>query len=596
VSDLLARLVHPTKTKASSLNPLRCTTVNILIVGLLATAIWPRARAVSGNWETAEVKYVDATEAAGLHFLHRNSATPNKYLIETMTGGVAIFDYDNDGWPDVFFVNGARLKNFQADGEPLDKSPPDFWNRLFRNNRDGTFTDVTEKAGLKGTGYGMGVAVGDYNNDGYPDLLVTNYRGAILYRNNGDGSFTDVTVRAGLRTEGWLTSAGFFDYNNDGCLDLFICRYLQWDFARGSMFCGLKTPGGRAYCHPDEFKPVSNYLFKNNCDGTFTDVSESTHIKASEGKSLGLAFADFNNDGLLDIYVANDSFRQFLFKNNGDGSFGEVGTSAGVGYTEEGQTFAGMGTDFVDLDDDGYPDIITTALPYQYYAFFHNNGDGTFNNETETSNLDSITNLFGGWGMRIFDYDNDGRKEVFIANSHVMDNIEMTQPQAHYLQRLLLLRYEGRRFVDISKISGDVFQRAWASRGAAFGDLDNDGDIDIVISTCNGPAHLLRNDGGNKNHWIGLDLRGTKSNRDGIGTKIALTTQSGKTQYNMATTTGSYLSANDRRIFFGIGKEKAIKDIRIRWPSGTVEVIPNPKADQILKVQESAVQHPGTVP
>lgn len=505
-----------------------------------------------------------------------------------MTGGVAVFDYDNDGWLDIFFVNGAKLKNPQPDGEALDKSSPEFWNRLFRNNHDGTFTDVTDKAGLRGTGYGMGVAVGDYNNDGYPDLFVTNYGSSILYRNNGDGTFTDVTAQAHIKTEGWTTSAGFFDYNNDGCLDLFVCRYLKWNFATGSKFCGTKIPGGRAYCHPDEFKPISNYLFKNNCDGTFTDVSESSHIKASEGKALGVAFADYNHDGFTDIYVANDSYPQFLFKNNGGGTFTEVGTLAGVAYTEDGQTFAGMGTDFADIDNDGFPDIVTTALPDQYYAFFHNNGDGTFNYASMTSNLAGITRLFSGWGMHIFDYDNDGRKDLFVANGHVMDNIELTRPHLRYLERPLLLKYESNKFVDVSLRSGEVFSQVWPSRGAAFGDLDNDGDIDIVVSNCNGPAYLLRNEGGNRNHWVGLELRGTKSNRDGLGSKVVLISQSGKVQYNQGTTSGSYLSANDRRVFFGLGKEEAIREIRIDWPSGISQVIANPRPDQILKIEEKA--------
>lgn len=497
-----------------------------------------------------------------------------------MGGGVAILDYDNDGWQDIFFVNGAAVK------DPPDKSAPEFWNRLYHNNRDGTFTDVTARAGLHGTGYGMGVAAADYNNDGFPDLLVTNYGGAVLYRNNGDGTFTDVTRASGLKTEGWTTGAGFLDYDNDGCLDVFISRYLKWDFTQGAMFCGVQKPGGRAYCHPDEFKPVANYLFRGNCKGKFTDVSEASHIAASQGKGLGVAFGDFNNDGHIDIYVANDSWQQFLFRNNGDGAFTEVGALAGVGYNEDGHAFAGMGAAFADVDDDGLPDILTTALPYEYYAFFRNHSDGIFTYESVRSGLAQLTRPYGGWGIHIFDFDNDGRKEVFLANSHVMDNIEVTQPHLRYLEPPLLLKYADGKFTDISGDSGEVFQRPWAARGAAFGDLDNDGDIDIVVSDYSAPAHLLRNDGGNRNHWIALDLRGTRSNRDAIGAKIRLTSGAGKMQYGMVSAAGSYLSSNDRRVFFGLGAESDIREISIRWPGGLAQVIEHPKLDQILRIAE----------
>src|SRR5690242_2844967 len=315
------------------------------------------------------VSYVDVTPASGIHFRQNNSATPEKYLIETMTGGVAVFDYDNDGWEDIFLVNGARIRIGQRDGEALDKSAPEFWNRLYRNNHDGTFTDVTEKAGVRGSGYGMGAAVGDFDNDGFEDLLVTNYGGVILYHNNGNGTFTDISQKAGLRVDGWTSSAGFFDYDNDGKLDLFICRYLDWNFSK-NIYCGSRLEGGRSYCHPDDFKPVSNYLFHNNGDGTFSDVSEKTRIARSPGKALGVAFADFNNDGHIDITVANDSFQQFLFMNNGDGTFAEHAVEAGTGYTDEGKVFAGMGTDAADIDDDGKPDIVTTALSNETYGYF----------------------------------------------------------------------------------------------------------------------------------------------------------------------------------------------------------------------------------
>jgi len=568
---------QPEIIRSSSLIPVGLL-LSLLVFGLVGSL-------QTLSTEKNAVTFADVTESSGLHFLHRNSATPNKYLMETMTGGVAILDYDQDGWMDVFFVNGAKLKDPQPDGETPDKTPPEFWNRLFRNNHDGTFTDVTEKAGLKGRGYGMGVASADYDNDGFADLLVTNFGDCILYHNNGNGTFSDVSAQAKIKVDGWATSAGFFDYDRDGYLDLFVCRYVQYTYS-GNIYCGEKRPGARAYCHPDNFKPISNVLLRNNGDGTFTDVSQTSQIRASEGKALGVAFADFNNDGLIDVTVANDSYQQFLFKNNGKGTFTEMGVIAGVGYTEDGKTFAGMGTDFVDLDDDGFPDIVTTALSNESYAFFRNNGDESFTYATLVSNLGEITRLFAGWGMHIFDFDNDGSKDLFLANGHVMDNISVTQPHLSYMQKPLLLRRVGKKFVDVSSSSGSIFAQVWASRGAAFGDLDNDGDIDIVVSNCDGPAYFARNDGGNRNHWIGLELRGIKSNRDGIGSRVILTTESGKTQYNQATTTASYLSANDRRVFFGLGDETKVKQVRILWPSGIEQVLTNLTSDQVMKVEE----------
>ena len=511
-----------------------------------------------------------------------------------MGGGVAIFDYDNDGWPDVFFVNGAALKDPQPDGQALNKSAPEFWNRLFRNNRDGTFADVTLKAGLKGSGYGMGVATGDYDNDGFTDLLVTTYGGAILYHNNGDGTFSDRTAAARIQTSGWTTGAGFFDYNRDGCLDLFIARYLEWDFEKGGIFCGVQGPGGRAYCHPDEFKPVSNYLFRNNCDGTFADASAPTGIAAVNGKSLGVTFGDYDADGWLDIYVANDSAPQMLFRNNGNGTFTDVALAAGVAYTEDGKTFSGMGTVFADLDNDGLPDILTTALPYEYYALFHNLGKGQFNYASVTTSLAIATRPYAGWGIHALDYDNDAAQDVFVANGHVMDNIEVTQPHLRTLEPPLLLKYAANKFIDISAAAGDVFKSAWAARGAAFGDLDNDGDIDIVVTDYHGPAHFLRNEGGNRNHWIGLDLGGTKSNRDAIGARVRLTSGAGKVQYATVSTAGSYLSASDRRVHFGLGQEDAIREIQVTWPSGINQTVERPKPGQILKITETAQSSPSS--
>ncbi|MFL6415836.1 MAG: CRTAC1 family protein [Bryobacteraceae bacterium] len=557
----------------------------VLIISLSAIGVATGSTLALVASERAAVTYVDVTASGGIHFTNNNSATSEKYLIETMTGGVAVFDYDSDGWPDVFLVNGARIHGGQTDGEEPYKSAPVFWNRLYRNNHNGTFTDVTEKAGVRGTGFGMGAAVGDFDNDGFEDLLVTNYGSVILYHNNGNGTFTDVTETAHLRTEGWMSSAGFFDYDNDGKLDLLICRYLDWSFSKNT-YCGSRIEGGRSYCHPDNFRPVSNYLFHNNGDGTFTDVSVASHISASPGKGLGVAFADFTHSGRLDISVANDSFQQFLFVNKGDGTFVENAVPAGTGYTDEGKVFAGMGTDAVDVDDDGNPDIVTTALSNEMYAYFHNNGDSTFNYDTNISRLGLFTRLYGGWGMKVFDYDNDGRKDVFFANSHVMDNVHKMQPHLEYRQPLLLLRQVDGKFVNVSVESGSVFAEKWPSRGAAFGDLDNDGDIDAIVVTCGGPAYVMRNDGGNRNNWIGLDLHGTRSNRDGIGAQVKLTSESGRVQYAMVTTTASYQSAQDKRLYFGISEENAIRSIDITWPSGVKQRVNNPPVRKVLSVTE----------
>ncbi len=530
--------------------------------------------------------FTDITATSGVRFHNENSATPEKYLIETMTGGVAMIDYDNDGWPDLFFVNGARIHPGQKDSEPADKNDPRYWNRLYRNNHDGTFTDVTEKAGVQGRGFGMGVAVGDFDNDGFDDLLVTNFGGVILYRNNRDGTFRDITAQSGLgNVTGWTSSAGFFDYDNDGRLDLFIGRYVEWNYSK-NIWCGSRVEGGRSYCHPDNFKPIANYLFHNNGNGTFADVSVASGIAASRGKALGVAFADFNNDNRLDIAVANDSMQQFIFLNQGGGRFAERAVPLGAGYTDDGKVFAGMGIDAADVDDDGYTDIVTTALSNETYAYFRNDRGKGFDYDTPTTRLGELTRLLGGWGMRIFDYDNDGTKDLFFANSHVMDNVQKMQPHLEYRQPLLLLRQVNRRFINVSGESGPVFKEKWASRGAAFGDLDNDGDIDIAISVCGGAAHILRNDGGNDNGWIGLILRGVRSNRDGIGARVKLTTASGRVEYGMVTTTASYQSAQDKRLLFGLGAERAVSRVEITWPDGHVQTVEHPSAGRYVTIIE----------
>lgn len=553
-------------------------------------------------WAPNAGLFEDATAKSGLAFRHYNSKTEMKYLPETMSGGVAILDFDNDGAMDLFFVNGARLAVPQPDTVEPDKSDARYWNRLYRNRGDGTFADVTEEYGLQGTGYGMGVAAADYDNDGDTDLLVTTIgakgrSSATLYRNESGRKFVDVTAMSGLRAEGWATSAGFFDYDRDGDLDLFVCRYVKFSYAEDRR-CGLNTAAGRSYCHPDQYEPISNYLFRND-GGKFTDASAASGIGAAQGKGLGVAFADFDNDGWPDISVANDSVRQFLFHNRRDGTFAEVALPAGVAYDDNGRDFGGMGTDFVDLDDDGLPDILTTTISLQAYAYFRNTGKGQFEYKTGGSGLGRQTHDYTGWGMRVFDYDNDGQKDVFFANGHVMDNIERSQPHLRYLQPPLLLRHitgnsagnSGARFVNASAEAGELFQRGWASRGAAAGDLDNDGWQDIVVSNCGGPAYFARNfsytrAAGTQNNWIALRLRGTRSNRDGIGAKVVLTAKNGRKQYAFASPAASYLSSQDPRLFFGLGKDASVESIAISWPSGAEQTVRPAAVNRFVLVEE----------
>jgi hypothetical protein len=537
---------------------------------------------------TADVSFKDVTQSVGVTFTHANSATSNKYLIETMGGGVALFDYDNDGRLDIFFTNGARLADPMPAGGAPDKSDRAYWNRLYHQNNDGTFTDVTEKAGLTGAPqnrYGMGVAVGDYDNDGYDDIYVTNFGANTLYHNNGDGTFSDVTARAGVAASGWSASAGFFDYDNDGRLDLFVTRYVDWR-VDNNRYCGEKKPGYRAYCHPDNYEGVANILYHNNGDGTFTDVSTRAGIANPNGKGLGVAFADYDDDGFVDVYVANDSVPCFLYHNNGNGTFSEVGLLAGVAMNEDGKTFAGMGVDFADYDNDGHPDIVVTDLSNERYRLFRHNGKGddSFRDATNISGLGAATLAFSGWSTRLFDYDNDGWKDLFVAQGHVMDTIEKTSPNLRYAQPFLLLRNQAGHFARVT--AGDAFQADWAGRGAAFGDLDNDGDLDIIVSNVGQRAVVLRNEGGNRRHWIGIRTIGKKSNRDGIGARVKVVSASGASQYFTITTAVGYLSASDKRLIVGLDRETMVKLVEIRWPSGIIQRFEHVKADQMIDAVE----------
>jgi len=541
-----------------------------------------------GATSTSEVQFVDVTQQSKVDFKQENSATSNKYLIETMGGGVALLDYDNDGRLDIFFTNGGQIDDPMPDGKTPDKSDKRFWNRLYHQNADTKFTDVTERAGLSGMPqgfYSMGVAVGDYDKDGFEDIYVTGFGGNILYHNNGNGTFTDMTKKAGVSAGGWSASAGFFDYDNDGKLDLFVTRYLDWNF-KTNRYCGEKRPGYRAYCHPDNYDSMTDVLYHNNGDGTFTDVSGKAGIANPHGKGLGVAFADYDGDGYTDIFVANDSVQCFLYHNNGKGTFTEVGLLAGVGYNEDGKTFAGMGVDFSDYDNDGLPDLVITDLSNERYLLFHNNGDGSFRDATNQSGMGSATLSFSGWSTHFFDFDSDGWKDLFVAQSHVMDTIEKTSPNLRYLEPPLLLRNQSGHFGRV--LAGEVFQRAWAGRGAAFGDLDNDGDVDIVVSNVGQKAYVLRNEGGNGKNWVGIETVGSRSNRDGIGARIKVVSPSGLTQFYTVNTAVGYLSASDKRVIAGLGDDPTAKLIEIRWPSGIVQKFENVKARQFLKAVEPA--------
>ncbi len=532
-----------------------------------------------------DVHFADVTRTAGIGFAHQNSATSNKHLLETMGGGVALLDYDNDGRLDVFLTNGAQIGDPMPDGRQPDKSDPKFWNRLYRQTPDGTFVDVTEKAHLTGmpqNRYGMGAAVGDYDNDGFEDLYVTNYGANTLYHNNGDGTFTDVTARSGVAAAGWSASAGFFDYDNDGRLDLFITRYVDWGF-QNNRYCGERKPGYRSYCHPDNYEGMTDLLYRNNGDGTFSDVSERSGIAKSVGKGLGVSFADYDNDGFVDIYVANDSVQSFLFHNNGDGTFAEIGLLAGVGFNEDGKTFAGMGVDFADYDNDGRPDIFVTDLSNERYRLFRQNPDGTFRDVTNSTGVGGATQLFSGWSTRFFDYDDDGWKDLFVAQGHVMDTIDKTAPNLKYLQSPLLLRNRSGQFEPVD--AGEALQQQWAGRGAAFGDLDNDGDVDIVLSNVGQSAVVLRNEGGNRNNWLQIRTVGTTSNRDGIGCRVKVVSASGATQYFTVTTAVGYLSASDSRLTVGLGRDSDAL-VEIRWPSGAIQRFGNARAGQVLTATE----------
>ena len=527
-------------------------------------------------------KFRDITSELSIDFRYLSSHTTKKYLIETMGTGAALFDFDNDGRLDIFLVNGAPLTDPTPKTAIPQKTGPQYWNRLYHQKRDGRFEDVTEKAGLQGVGYGMGVVVGDYDNDGFEDLYVTAYGGNRLYHNNGNGTFTDVTEKTGVAGEGWSTSAAWVDLDNDGLLDLVVLRYLDWDFS--DVWCGTHKEGYRSYCTPDIFKPIAPLVYHNEGNGRFTEVSQKIGI-AKPGRGLGIALADYDRDGHIDVFIANDSMFEFLYHKKVDGTFEEVALPAGVAVDSDGNTYAGMGVDFADYYNDGLPDLLVTDLGNQRYALYKNNGDGSFTYASFSSGIGTITQRFSGWGVRFMDYDNDGWKDVMVAQGHDLDNVELTTPNLRYREPMLLARNMGKDFADVSAQSSSVFQIPWVGRGMAVGDIDNDGRLDALVTTNDGPVHVLHNETQTANHWLLLKLVGHKSNRDAIGAEVRVKTQHGS-QLGIVTTASSYLSSSDKRLHFGLGTDEVVEEMEIRWPSGIIQKLQNVHSDRIMQIDE----------
>jgi len=515
------------------------------------------------------IQLSDIAEETGLHFVLENSPTPQKYIIETMLGGVAVFDYNGDGLPDIYFANGADVPS-------LEKTSPKFWNRLFRNEGNFHFTDVTEQARVAGKGYSMGVAVGDYDNDGHPDLFVAGVNRNILYRNRGDGTFEDVTEKAGIQSGKWAVAAGWFDYDNDGKLDLLVVHYS--DTPLQDRFCGDRDKNIRVYCHPKFFNPLPATLYHNRGNGTFEDVSSKSGIERYPGRGMSVAFNDYDGDGFMDAIVTNDNMPNFLFHNRGNGTFEEVGLAAGVGLGDRGQPVASMGADFRDYDNDGLPDITITALAGETFPLFRNIGKGMFVDATYVSHMGRLSMEHSGWGNGLIDLNNDGWKDLFTANSHVNDRVEAFESHVYKESNTVLGNFGG-KFTDLTAETMKTAVKA--HRGAAFGDFNGDGRLDVVVSALGENAELWENTTANKANWIEFRLTGTHSNRDGIGARIRV----GK-QWNEMTSAFSYASASLIPVHFGIGDVRELNDVEIRWPSGRIQRLDHLTVNRIIDVKE----------
>jgi hypothetical protein len=529
----------------------------------------------------ALITFEEIAAVSGVDFSIDSSPTPNKNQIETMVAGVALIDYDGDGYQDIFFANGAAIPSLKKDG-------PQYKNRLFHNNGNGTFTDVTNKAGVGGDGYDMGAAVGDFDNDGHPDLYVMGVTKNHLFHNNGDGTFADVTDKAGVGggvydgKKMWSVAAAWVDYNNDGLLDLFVSNYVRWEVNKDPQ-CIIANL--RNYCSPLLYQPLPNTLYRNNGDGTFTDVSAETGIAQHLGRGMGVAIADYDGDGFMDIFVANDDSPNLLFHNIGGKRFEEVAVASWVAYNPAGRTISGMGADFRDVNNDGHPDIWFTALPTELFPLFLNRGRGEFDDATESSGLAWATQGMAGWSNAILDLDNDGWKDLFVARSNVLDPI-VASARSYKEPNAVFRNLGNEKFQDVSATAGAAFQSPALHRGSAIGDLDNDGRMDVVVSVLNGHAKIFHNTTKTSNHWMLLQLHGTVSNRMGIGAQIKLTTSDGAQQFNQVTTSVGYASSSDSRVHFGLGSSKMAKSIEIAWPSGIRQTLPDVEGDRVIQIEE----------
>jgi hypothetical protein len=546
--------------------------------GALRAGLLPSFAAASSSGNSASAFEEIPASVSGISWSHVSGRSPMAHLPETVGAGCAFLDYDNDGWMDIYLVNSGRC-DFYEPATPLR-------NALYHNNRDGTFTDVTQKAGVPGDAYGMGVAVGDYDGDGFPDLYVTQYAHSILYHNNGDGTFTDVTAKAGVTAPGWATSSVWFDYDNDGRLDLFVCRFV--DYSKTKLkFCGDLLSGERHYCIPSIYDPMPCWLFHNNGDGTFTDVSKESGIAQFMAKAWGVVAADINNDGRMDLYVTNDTVPNFLFANRGNGKFEEIGAFSGVGLSAFGKPRSGMGVDAADYDQDGWIDLFEANVDQEMYSLYHNDKDEIFSDAALPTGIAKATRLMSGWGLKFFDYDNDGEIDLLLCNGHPDDLVDKRVEGVKFLEPMLLFRNTGKGFENVSQQSGSVFSKALAARGMALGDFDNDGSVDVLVAQNNSAPILLRNLAGRQNHWLGVRLVGTKSNIDAIGAKI--TYQSGDFQrHQFKVGGGSYLSSHDPRMVLGIGKRNKIDWLEIQWPqpSGRAERFADLPIDRYITIIE----------